>query len=112
MPRLIGLRRAKELLLTGRMLTGAEAADWALVNDAVPVERLDEAAERFVQTLTDKSPLAMRVTKAALNRSLETDVETLMVLEQFAAAMVFDSDDAREGVAAFKEKRAPVWNGR
>jgi enoyl-CoA hydratase/carnithine racemase len=78
----------------------------------VPAERLTQASEEFVATLTDKSPLALRVTKLALNRSLETDVETLMVLEQFAAATVFDSDDAREGVAAFLEKRAPVWNGR
>lgn len=109
--RILGLRRAKELLLTGRMLTGAQALEWGLINDAVPSERLDEAADRMVATLTDKSPLAMRITKTVVNRSLETDVETLIVLEHLAASLTFDSEDAREGVRAFLEKRAPVWSG-
>src|SRR5687767_1567563 len=68
LPRILGERKAKELMLTGKLLTGAEAKEWGLINDAVPAEELDERVERFVADLTDKSPFQMKITKMTVNR--------------------------------------------
>jgi len=111
LPRMIGERRAKELMLTGKLLTGREAYEWGLVNDCCPAEELDECADRFVAHLADKSPFQMGVTKMCLNRSLDADTQTLMVLERLAVGVTLNSNDAAEGVAAFLEKRDPVWTG-
>ena len=111
LPRILGERRAKELMLTGKLLTGREAKEWGLVNDCAPLEELDACVDRFVAELADKSPFQMSVTKMALNRSLDSDTETLMVLERLAVGVTLNSNDAAEGVAAFLEKRDPVWTG-
>ena len=111
LPRILGERRAKELMLTGKLLTGLEAKEWGLVNDSAPADELDECVDRFVATLADKSPFQMSITKMTLNRSLDADTETLMVLERLAVGVTLNSNDAAEGVAAFLEKRDPVWTG-
>lgn len=111
LPRILGERRAKELMLTGKLLTGLEAKEWGLVNDSAPADELDECVERFVSTLTDKSPFQMSITKMTLNRGLDADTDTLMVLERLAVGVTLNSNDAAEGVAAFLEKRDPVWSG-
>jgi enoyl-CoA hydratase/carnithine racemase len=98
-------------MLTGKLLTGLEAKEWGLVNDSVPADELDECVERFVSTLTDKSPFQMSITKMTLNRGLDADTDTLMVLERLAVGVTLNSNDAAEGVAAFLEKRDPVWSG-
>lgn len=110
-PRLIGIRKTKELLLTGKLLTGAEAFDWGLVNRVAPDDELDAAVDAFIGDLTDKSPLTMWITKMAIDRSLDADTESLMVIERLAAGLVMQSQDAKEGVAAFLEKRPPTWSG-
>lgn len=110
-PRLIGIRRTKELLLTGKLLTGRQAAEWTLVNVAAPADQLDEAVEAFVADLTDKSPLTMWITKMAVDRGLDADTESLMLIERLATTVVMQSDDAKEGVAAFLDKRTPLWSG-
>ena len=111
LPRILGERRAKELMLTGKLLTGLEAKEWGLVNDSAPADELDDCVERFVATLADKSPFQMSITKMTLNRSLDADTDTLMVLERLAVGVTLNSNDAAEGVAAFLEKREPVWTG-
>jgi enoyl-CoA hydratase len=111
LPRILGERRAKELMLTGKLLTGIEAKEWGLVNDSAPADELDDCVERFVATLADKSPFQMSITKMTLNRSLDADTDTLMVLERLAVGVTLNSNDAAEGVAAFLEKREPVWTG-
>jgi enoyl-CoA hydratase len=111
LPRILGERRAKELMLTGKLITGREAKEWGLVNDCAPADELDACVDRFVADLADKSPFQMSVTKMALNRSLDSDTETLMVLERLAVGVTLNSNDAAEGVAAFLEKRDPVWTG-
>lgn len=109
LPRIIGIRRAKELMLTGKLLSGTRAAEWGLVNEAVPAEALDAAVDAFVSELVDKSPTTLWVTKMTVDRSLDADTESLMVMEHLAAALVMKSSDAMEGVAAFLEKRQPEW---
>jgi enoyl-CoA hydratase/carnithine racemase len=109
---LVGLRKAKELMLTGKLMTGIEAKEFGLITDSAPSDQLDECVDAFVALLADKSPYAMAITKLVVNRGLDGDTETLMALEQVAAGLVLASDDAQEGISAFLEKRDPKpWSG-
>src|SRR5436309_15294936 len=109
LPRYIGLRRTKDLLLTGKLLSGLQCAEWGLANVSAPPEDLDRAVEEFVAPMKDKSAFTMRITKLAANRGLDADTETLIALESMTCNVAHQSDDAREGVQAFLEKRDPVW---
>jgi enoyl-CoA hydratase len=111
LPRILGERRAKELMLTGKLLSGRQAYEWGLVQECVPAEQLDEVVDRFAAELSDKSPFQMALTKSALNRGLDGDVETMMLVERLAVGVTLNSNDAAEGVAAFLEKRDPSWTG-
>src|SRR3954447_17541127 len=109
LPRYIGIRKTKELLLTGKLLSGTECADWGLANVSAPAEELDQAIADFVAPMTDKSAFTMRITKLAANRGLDGDTETLIALESMTCNVAHQSLDAKEGVQAFLEKRDPVW---
>jgi enoyl-CoA hydratase len=111
-PRIIGVRKTKELMLTGKLLSGTEAAEWNLINASAPAEKLDAVVEEFIGQLTDKSPFTMWITKMTVDRSLDADTQSLMVMEHLAAGVVMRSDDAQEGVNAFLTKRQPTWTGR
>src|SRR5215212_1114453 len=110
LPRIVGLRKAKELMLTGKLLTGKEAKEFGLINDSAPAEELDACVEDFVKDLADKSPFTMWITKMAVNQGLDADMKSLMVMEHFCAGVAMNSNDAAEGVAAFLDKREPVWS--
>ena len=112
LPRYIGLRKAKELMLTGKLLSGQECFEWNLANVAAPPERLEQAIAEFVAPLKDKGALIMHITKMTANRGLDGDTETLIALESMACNVIHQSADAREGVQAFLEKRDPIWQGR
>ena len=112
LPRYIGMRKSKELMLTGKLLSGVEATDFGLINKSAPAEELDATVEEFIGHLTDKSPFQMRITKMTIDRSLEADIQSLMVMEHLAVGVTLNSEDAAEGVAAFLEKREPKWKGR
>jgi enoyl-CoA hydratase/carnithine racemase len=112
LPRYIGLRKAKELMLTGKLLTGKECEEWGLANVSAPAAELDQAVEDFVAPLKDKGGLIMHITKMTANRGLDGDTETLIALESMACNVIHQSEDAREGVQAFLEKRDPVWRDR
>jgi enoyl-CoA hydratase/carnithine racemase len=109
LPRLVGLRRARELMLSGDVLDGRQALEWGLVNAVAPLEGLEELIERFSDRFTGKSPTVARLTKLALNRGLDADLETLTVLETMTSGAIAATDDAREGLAAFRERRSPIW---
>jgi enoyl-CoA hydratase len=111
LPRILGERKAKELMLSGKLLTGIEAKEWGLVNDCAPTAELDECVDRFVAQFSDKSPFQMAITKMTLNKSLDCDSASLMVMERLAVGVTLNSHDAAEGVASFLEKREPVWTG-
>jgi enoyl-CoA hydratase/carnithine racemase len=81
------------------------------VNAVAPADQLDETVEEFVSHLGDKSPFQMAITKMCLNRSLDSDTDTLMLVERLAVGVTLNSHDAAEGVAAFLEKREPAWTG-
>jgi enoyl-CoA hydratase len=112
LPRMIGIRKTKELMLTGKLLSGKEAVDFDLINASAPAEALDELVKDFIAPLIDKSPFAMRLTKMTIDRGLDADIQSLMVMEHLAVGNALQSEDAREGVNAFLEKREPKWVGR
>ena len=112
LPRYIGLRKTKELLFTGKLLSGKECEDWGLANVSVPADDLDEAIADFVAPMVDKSAFTMRITKLAANRGLDGDTETLIALESMTCNVAHQSEDAKEGVQSFLEKRDPVWSHR
>ena len=109
LPRYIGLRKTKELLFTGKLLSGKECEEWGLANVSAPAEQLDQAIADFVAPMIDKSAFTMRITKLAANRGLDGDTETLIALESMTCNVAHQSQDAKEGVQAFLEKRDPVW---
>jgi enoyl-CoA hydratase len=112
LPRYIGLRKTKELLFTGKLLSGKQAEEWGIANVSAPANRLDEAVAEFIAPLKDKSAFTMRITKLAANRGLDGDTETLIALESMTCNVAHQSQDAREGVQAFLEKRDPIWQHR
>ena len=112
LPRMIGIRKTKELMLTGKLLSGKEAVDFDLINASAPAEELDELVKDFIAPIIDKSPFAMRLTKMTIDRGLDADIQSLMVMEHLAVGNALQSEDAREGVNAFLEKREPKWVGR
>src|SRR6478609_4073343 len=101
LPRYIGLRKTKELLLTGQLLSGKEAVDFDLINASAPAAELDQALADFIAPLIDKSAFTMRITKLAANRGLDGDTETLLALESMTCNVAHQSLDAKEGVQAF-----------
>ncbi|WP_373928759.1 enoyl-CoA hydratase/isomerase family protein [Sphingomonas aerolata] len=111
LPRYIGMRKSKELMLTGKLLTGDETVEWNLCNASAPADKFDALIADFCAPLIDKSPFCMWMTKMALNRGMDADTNTLITLETMTCNVVHHSADAKEGVAAFLEKRKPVWTG-
>lgn len=111
-PRMIGIRKTKELMLTGKLLSGVEAAEFGLINKSAPADKLDATVDDFIGDLVDKSPFMMWLTKMTIDRSLDADTQSLMVMEHLAVGVALNSEDANEGVSAFLEKREPKWTGR
>ena len=112
LPRYIGIRKTKELLFTGKLLSGTECYDWGIANVSVPADDMDQAIADFAAPMLDKSSFTMRITKMAANRGLDGDTETLIALESMTCNVAHQSEDAKEGVQAFLEKRDPVWKHR
>jgi cyclohexa-1,5-dienecarbonyl-CoA hydratase len=106
LPGLIGYRRAAELLFTGETIGAAEAAKMGLINRAVPIEQLEQTIDQLIGKLINLSGPALRLCKRALRIGNAAEMEKLYLDE------LMSTEDAREGLAAFMEKRAPVWKQR
>ena len=109
---LVGPRKAKEIVLFGKRLTGKEAAQIGLVNFAVPAAKLDETVGAMAAELAEKSPVAMKFAKWYINRSAMPDADMRLELAIMYGLVESASDDAREGPRAFSEKRKPNFKGR
>ncbi len=109
LPRLIGLRRAQELMLTNRVLSADEALDWGLVNAVVADEELQATAEKTARLVAKSSPESNAAIKQLLLSSFNNGVETQMELESRHIASCAQSENGREGVAAFLAKRKPEF---
>ena len=112
LPRLIGEKKAKELVFTGNPVSAEEALRLGLVNKVVPRKELKEATEKFVNILLKRSPLILKFAKMSINRSLETSLSTGLAYEMDLCALCFGTEDLKEGVKAFMEKRPPVYQGK
>jgi enoyl-CoA hydratase/carnithine racemase len=111
LPRLIGVARASELLLTGRLIDGGEAAQLGILNRAVAADDVLGEATALARTIADNAPLAVRATKRAIQRGLGLQIRDAARLEAFAQAETVATDDAREGIAALLAKRPPSFTG-
>jgi len=103
--RIVGVKKAKELIFTGAVIDAEEAARIGLVNKVVrPEELLDHAVE-MAKTISSKGQIAVRYAKAAINRGIEADIDTGNAIEADLFAMCFANEDQKEGMTAFLEKR-------
>ncbi|EJO5348392.1 enoyl-CoA hydratase/isomerase family protein [Clostridium botulinum] len=105
--RLVGLGKAKELILTTDIIKSQEALEIGLVNKIVPEESLLEESLMLAEKIASKPQSAVRYAKTAINRGYETDIETGMVIEKDAFGLCFATEDQKEGMGAFLEKRKP-----
>ena len=112
LPRLIGLARANELLLTGRLVDGTSAEQLGILNRALAADEVLDEALAMARVIADNAPLAVRATKRAIRRGLELDVREAAHAEAYAQAETVVTDDAREGIAALLAKRPPKFTGR
>lgn len=112
LPRLVGVVRARELLLLGRKLTGAEAADWGLVHAAVPADSVAAAADDLVARLAAGPTVALGLTSWLLHAGADATLDEQLRNEAFALELSSRSEDFREGFTAFREKRPPRFEGR
>jgi len=112
LPRHVGLRKAKELVFFGDDLSATDAERLGLVNKVVPAAELEATAREWAERLARGPTFALGLSKRLLNRSLEADLATCFSEEAFTQALVAQSDDMREGIRSFMEKRPPAFRGR
>jgi enoyl-CoA hydratase len=112
LPRAVGARRAKEILLTGRPFTVQQAFEWGMVNRICAPDRLVAEALETAAVIAGNAPISTRQIKQSVNMGLNTDLQTGMMFEIEAYNRMVPTDDRREGILAFNEKRKPVYKGR
>lgn len=110
--RIIGQAKAKHMLFLGEMISSQEALEIGLVDKVVPQESLIGETEKLAQKLAEKPSLAMQMMKLAVNSGANMDLESALKLEFSCFGNVFTSEDRKEGMSAFSEKRQPNFVGR
>lgn len=112
LPRIVGVARAKELLLTGRILSATEAERIGLVNEVVPAGRAVARAREIGAEIAERGPLAVRAVKDLVDGSLDRDLAAGHAAETETSVRIFTTDDLLEGARSFVEKRPPRYHGR
>ncbi|GAB7386424.1 hypothetical protein BSNK01_02590 [Bacillaceae bacterium] len=112
LPRLIGISRAKELVLTARKITAEQAEQWGIVNAVVPKEELLNKAMQLAEEIMQNGPLAVQQAKYAINHGSQVDLKTGLAIETKAYEVIIPTRDRIEALDAFKEKRLPRFEGK
>jgi len=112
LPRLIGRGMAKELIFTGRTVDAYEAVEIGLVNRVCEPEALVQECMRMARMIGENGPVAVRQAKYAINHGIDTDLNTGLAVESSAYWATIPTEDRLEGLAAFREKRKPVYRGK
>jgi enoyl-CoA hydratase len=110
--RLVGIGKAKEMVYTGKIIDARTAEQIGILNMVVPADKFRETVRQFAQELASKAPVAVRVAKALINRGSDIGLQSALALEREGFGVVGSSEDLKEGVSAFTEKRKPVFKGK
>jgi 2-(1,2-epoxy-1,2-dihydrophenyl)acetyl-CoA isomerase len=112
LPRLVGMAKACELIFTGEVIDAPEALKLGLVSSVVAPEALMPTVQELARKIAAGPPIAIRLAKRALYRSQDSDLRAALEFETYAQNICRDTEDAREGIRAFVDKRAPLFQGR
>jgi 2-(1,2-epoxy-1,2-dihydrophenyl)acetyl-CoA isomerase len=112
LPRLVGPAKAKELIFTAKMLGAKEAEKIGLINKAVPTNKLDSEVNKLAKQLAEGPTVAFGMAKKIINKGLSMDLSSVLECEAFGQTIAGTTEDAREGVMAFLEKRKAEFKGR
>jgi enoyl-CoA hydratase/carnithine racemase len=112
LPRVVGERRAKEIILTGRPFSAEQALEWGVINHISEPGALMQDVLATAQTICDNAPLSVRQAKKSIHNGLQMDLKRGLMFEIEAYNRLVDTEDRREGVLAFNEKRKPAFKGR
>ena len=110
--KLVGLAKAKRLVMTGEMVTAARALELGLVDEVHPADRLMEHTTEFARLLASKAPQALGIAKVVLNNCMNVDPDTARNFERLGQSILKKTDDHEEGARAFVEKRPAKFTGR
>jgi len=112
LPRLVGVARARQMLLLGEKVSGSQAAEWGMIHCAVPDGEVDDAAAALTRRLAQGPTVAIGLAKSCLRSALEGSLVDAMAKEALALELSARSADFREGIAAFQARREPKYEGR
>jgi enoyl-CoA hydratase/carnithine racemase len=112
LPRMVGVKKAREICFLNERVTAQEAERIGLVNRVVPLEKLMDTAMNMAKKAASKAPKTIAIAKSCLNRGSLIDLETCIRMEAEAQAIAFSTEDSKEAIKAFLEKRKPVFKGQ
>jgi len=112
LPRAVGSRRAKEIILTGKPFSAQEALDWGVVNKVCAPDRLMDEALATAQAICDNAPISVRQAKRSMHFGMQMDIRSALFFEIDAYNKMVGTQDRHEGVRAFNEKRKPKFQGK
>jgi enoyl-CoA hydratase/carnithine racemase len=112
LPRIIGEKKAKEIIFTGDRIPAKTLEELGLINRVVPSDKLIEAVKEYIEKIKSKSPIIIAAAKESINAALEMNLKEGLILESKIFGLLFSTEDQKEGAKAFLEKRQPVWKGK
>ena len=112
LPRLVGIAKACELIFTGKSITGREAKEIGLVNEAVSLDDLQMVTSDMAKSIAATAPTMVQLSKKALYRGMNSDIQSQLLLEEEELRQAYNSEEHDEAMKAFFDKRKPVFKGR